>query len=185
MRDRTLQVLNWILSRIVPVTEREPLLGDLTEEYELRASEGSPSTARQWYLRQVCASVASLLWVRLTSIVWISTTAVALLAYIAVGVVELIVNEVTSSVSANAAYNPLGMLITFPMVVLIVYFAARLRRNAGLVLATLMLVSVTAMTLWGAESVPLWYRIAYFFAGPSATLVGSVLRRFRPTGEAR
>jgi len=178
MRHQLPHVALWILSRLVSEGEREPLVGDLAEEYALRASAVSSSAALKWCLRQVWASVPAVLWARLTRVPWISTIGVALLAYIAVGVVELTVNRAT-------AYNPLGMLITFPMVVLIVYFAARLRRNAGLVLATLMLVSVTAMTLWGAESVPLWYRIAYFFAGPSATLVGSVLRRFRPTGEAR
>ena len=91
----------------------------------------------------------------------------------------------TSSGSASGAYHPLGMLMTFPMVVLIVYFACRLRRNTGIVLASFMLVSVTAMTLWTAESVPLWYRIAYFFVGPTAALIGSVLHRLRPAREAR
>lgn len=180
MRHRTFHVASWILARIVPATEREPLLGDLTEEYELRASASSPSAALKWYLRQFCASALPLLWVRLERSAWISTTGVALLAYIAVGVVELIVNRLT----ANGAANPLGMLITFPMVVIIVYFAARLRRNAGIVLGTLMLVSVTAMTLWAEEALPLWYRIAYFFAGPSAALLGSLLRWY-PIREAR
>jgi hypothetical protein len=185
MGDRTLRVANWVLSRIVPETEREALVGDLAEEYELRASASSSTAALKWYLRQFCASAPPLLWARLTRSAWLSTTGVALLAYIAVGVVELIVNGLTSSASAGAAYNPLGMLITFPMVVLIVYFAARLRRNAGMVLATLMLVSVTAMTLWSAESVPLWYRVAYFLVGPAAALIGSVLHWYRPAREAR
>ncbi|HXR93301.1 MAG TPA: hypothetical protein VN750_23795 [Steroidobacteraceae bacterium] len=185
MRDRILRVANWLLARIVPEPEREPLLGDLTEELELRSRASSASAALKWYLRQFCASVPPLLWVRLTRIAWVSTTAVALLAYIAVGVVELAVNWLTSSASASAPYNPLGMLITFPMVVLIVHFATRLRRNAGIVVGTFMLVGVTAMTLWGTESVPLWYRIAYFFAGPAAAFIGSVLRWSRPGREAR
>jgi hypothetical protein len=185
MRERTLRVANRMLARIVPETEREPLLGDLTEEYALRARSSSSSAALKWYLRQFCASALPLLWTRLNRTAWISTTAVGLLAYIAVGVVELIVNALISSESAHAAYHPIGMLMTFPLVVLIVYFAARWRRNAGIVLATLMLVSVTAMTLWTAESAPLWYRIAYFFVGPAAALIGSVLRWARPTREAR
>lgn len=185
MRSRTLLLANWMLARIVPEAEREPLLGDLMEEYELRASASSSSAARKWYLRQFCASAPVLLWGRLSGSAWISTTGVALLAYIAVGVVELIVNWLTASGSANATYNPLGMLVTFPVVVLIVYFAARWRRNAGIVLATLMLLNVTAMTLWTTERVPLWYRIAYFFVGPAAALLGSALNRLRITPGAR
>ena len=76
----------------MPEAEREPLLGDLTEEYELRASSSSRSAALKWYLRQFCASALALLWARLGRTAWISTMGVALLAYIAVGVVEVMVN---------------------------------------------------------------------------------------------
>jgi uncharacterized membrane protein AbrB (regulator of aidB expression) len=129
---------------------------------------------------RVCASAPHLMWARLIRVPWISTIGVALLAYIAVGVVELVVNWATSGASAHAAYDPLGMFITFPMVVLIAYFAARLRRTAPLVLAVMMLVAVTVMTLSAAEDVPPWYRIAYFFVGPVAACIGSALRALRP-----
>jgi hypothetical protein len=124
---------------------------------------------------QICASAPLLLWARLKGAVWISTVGVALLAYIAVGIFEFIANWAIPGPSAasNAAYNPLEMLITFPMAVLIGYFAAGFRRGAAMVLAALMLLSVTAMTLWANETMPAWYRIAYFLAGPVATFIGS------------
>jgi uncharacterized membrane protein AbrB (regulator of aidB expression) len=108
---------------------------------------------------------------------------VALFAYCAVGVVEFIVNRATASWSATstAAYNPFGMFITFPMVVLIGYFAARFRRRAAIVLGAMMLLSVTAMTVWSTESMPRWYRIAYFLVGPAAACLGSALRSRRPS----
>jgi hypothetical protein len=40
----------------------------------------------------------------------------------------------------------------------------------------MMLLAVTAMTVWGSESVPLWYRVAYFFVGPAAAFIGGALR---------
>ncbi len=166
----------WILSRLVPESEREPLVGDLTEEYALRASAASSSAALKWCLRQVCASVPTVLWARLTRGAWISTVGVALLAYIAVGLVELIVNW---AISSSSAENPLGMLITFPMVVVIGYFAARVRRSAALVLAAMMLSAVTLMTLSADEVMPAWYRIAYFVVGPVAAFSGKVLRSLR------
>ncbi len=147
----------------------------------MRANMASPAAARSWYLRQIGASTAPLLWSRLTNPAWIATVGVALLAYIAVGVTELIVNGSMASASASGApaYNPLGMFATFPVVVLIGYFAARLRRAAPLVLAAMMLLSVTAMTWWGHESLPTWYRIAYFIVGPAATILGSRMRALR------
>jgi hypothetical protein len=106
---------------------------------------------------------------------------VALLGYICVGAVELIVNWGISSwsVSGTAAYNPLGMLITFPMVVLIAYVAAGFRRRSAIVMGAMMLVAVTVMTLSASESLPRWYRIAYFFVGPVAAFAGTALRSLR------
>jgi hypothetical protein len=182
MRHRALHVAMWILLRLVPEGEREPLVGDLTEEYALRANATSSSAAFKWYLQQVCSSAPPLVWARLTRAAWISTVGVALLAYIAVGVVEFIVNWAISSSPATGtdAYRPLGMIITFPMAVLIAYFAARFRRGAPIVLGAMMLLAVTVMTLSTTESMPLWYRIAYFFVGPAAAFIGSALRPLRP-----
>jgi hypothetical protein len=172
------------ISWLAPRSEREAMMGDLAEEYVLRANAVSASAACKWYLRQVCASAAPLLWARLTRTAWMSTVGVALFAYIVIGVVEFIVNGAIASLSATttAAYNPLGMFMTFPMVVVIGYFAARFRRAATVVLASLMLLSVTAMTLWGNESLPIWYRSAYFVVGPAATFIGSALNSHRPAG---
>jgi hypothetical protein len=153
-------------------------MGDLAEEYALRAKATSASESGQWYLRQLCASAGPLLWSRLARSTWITTLGVALCAYSAVGIVEVIVHWAIASRSATgtAAYEPLGMIATFPMVVLIGYFAARFRRSAAMVLGAIMLLNVTAMMLWSAEAMPRWYRIAYFVVGPAATLIGAFLR---------
>jgi hypothetical protein len=181
MRQRGLDVLLWIVSRLVPEREREPLVGDLSEEYAVRANAASSSVALKWCLRQVCASAPPLLWANLRRVAWLSTIGVAMLAYVAVGVVEFGVNWGLSIASGHetAAYNPVGMLITFPMVVIIGYSTARLRPSAPAVLATMMVVAVTVMTLSANESVPLWYRIAYFVVGPAAAILGGAVKRLR------
>jgi hypothetical protein len=182
MHHRALRVATWALSRLVTEGEREPLVGDLMEEYMLRANAASSSAALKWYLQQVCASAPVLVRARLARAAWVSTIAVALLAYIAVGIVELAVQWAISSPSAigAAAYQPLGLLMTFPMVVLIAYFAARFRRRAALVLGAMMLLAVTVMTATSSELMPLWYRVAYFVVGPAAAAVGNALRSRRP-----
>jgi hypothetical protein len=181
MNHRALQIATCILASIAPKDEREPIVGDLMEEYSLRARAMSSSEAVGWCLRQACASAPTLLWARLTRVTWIPTISVALLGYVAVGVVEFMANGAISSLlpSGSGAYRPLELIITFPAVVLIAYFASRLRRGAAIVLGAMMLLAVTVMTLTAAESVPLWYQIAYFVAGPAATFIGSTLRSLR------
>jgi hypothetical protein len=181
MPHRILRAATWVLSRLVLRSDREALVGDLTEEYALRVRAVSASAAGKWYLRQLCASAAPLLWMRIARSAWIATLGVALFAYIAVGVVEFVVNWALagSSATGTAAYNPLGMAITFPMVVLIGYCAGGIRRTAPAVLGALMLLSVSAMTLWGNERLPTWYTIAYFCVGPAAAFIGSSLRSRR------
>ena len=106
---------------------------------------------------------------------------VALLAYMGVGIVELVVQRAIAIASATGtgAYNPLSMAITFPLVVVIGYFATRLRPKSAIVLAAMMLLSVTTMTVWATEILPLWYRIAYFLVGPAAIYFGAALRSVR------
>jgi hypothetical protein len=181
MRSRGLQATTWVFARFVPAAEREPIVGDLVEEYALRANASSSSAALKWYLQQVCTSAAPLLWARLRGVAWISTIGVALLAYIAVGVAETTVNWAISNRTATGAFafKPLGLMIVFPMIVLIGYFAARFRRGAPVVLGAMMLLVVTLMTLLTSESMPPWYRVAYFIAGPSAAFIGGSLRSLR------
>jgi hypothetical protein len=182
MRNSSLHLATWVLARLVPENEREPLIGDLAEEYALRSKAASSSAALKWYLRQMCASVPPLLWARLRRPTWLATFGLALAAYVAVGIVDVLVNWVISR------FNPLSLLLSFPIVVLIGYCAARFRPRAPIVLAAMMLVTVTVMTLTASESPPLWYRIAYFFVGPVAAFMGSALnsrREARSSSRAR
>lgn len=183
-RQRALHMATWAFSWLAPPSQREALLGDLAEEYSHRANTGSASAAVRWYLQQVCASALPLLWVRVSQAGWLATAGVAVLAYIAVGVIEFIVDRdiVASYASDGGSFNPLSMAITFPPVVLIGYFATRFRPNAAIVLAAMMLLSVTVMTVWANEIMPLWYRVAYFLVGPSAVFLGSAFRSLRAHG---
>jgi hypothetical protein len=173
-----------MLSWLVPQRHRNAWLGDLAEEYARRSRVDSALAAVSWYVREICASAPPLLWLRLTQTSWISSAGVAFLAYAAIGLIEATVNWAMASFLGMTvvAYNPLGMFITFPMVVLIGYIAAGFGPGAPIMLAAMMVVSVTAMTLWASESMPIWFRIAYFLVGPAATLIGSRLRSLRPGG---
>jgi hypothetical protein len=178
MHQSALRIAAWAFSWLAPRSQRAQLLGDLAEEFALRAGTASSAAACRWYLRQMCASAAPLLWSRFTRSAWIATAGTALLGYIAVAIVELAVHWVLAGSFTNAknAYDPMGMIIAFPLVVLIGYFAAQLRRAAPLVLGAIMLLNVTAMTLWATETAPAWYTIAYFIVGPAAVIIGAAMR---------
>lgn len=178
------RVASWLFSWLVPKDYREPLMGDLAEEYELRA-KASSSAALKWYLRQICASIPPLLWTRLTRAAWPSTMGVAVLAYIAVAVADSLVKRAIPNWTADGTFapNPLGLIITFLIVALIGYFAERLRRRAGLVLGVMLLIVITAMTVSAIRigSPLLWYQHAWFFVVPAAAFIGGALRSLRST----
>jgi hypothetical protein len=171
-----LNMARWILARFVPEGEREPLVGDLEEEYALRVRTDSSSAPVVWYLRQICSSIPPVIGVRLSRATWLATLGVALVAYFAVGLGQLVIFWAIPASSAPT-YNPLGVIITFPLVAIIGYFAELSRRRAAIVLAAIMLFAITAVTMLIAESAPFWYHAAYFFVGPVGALVGGALVR--------
>ena len=164
----------WFFSRLVPKVDREHLIGDLAEEYARRARTGSSSVAARWYLRQICASTVPVMRIRLGRAEWLATLGVALLGYLAVAAVQLMIYWALPT-AYGPTYDPLGLVVLFPVIVLIGYFAERSRRRAAMVLAAMMLLAITALTVLTTENAPLWYRVAYFVVGPVAALVGSAL----------
>jgi len=171
-----LPAATWFFSRLVPKVDREHLIGDLAEEYALRARTHSSSLAAKWYLKQICASIVPVVRIRLARAVWLATLGVALRAYLMLFAAQLTIGWVLPT-SYGPTYDPLGLVIASPVVVLIGYFAERSRRRAATVLAAMMLMAATAVTLFTTENVPFWFRVALFVAGPVAALVGSALSR--------
>ncbi len=114
--------------------------------------------------------------IRLARAVWLATLGVALRAYLVLFAAQLTIGWALPT-SYGPTYDPLGLVILFPLIVLIGYVAERSRRRAATVLAAMMLLAATALTLFTTENAPLWYRVAFFVVGPVAALVGSALSR--------
>jgi hypothetical protein len=176
-----LRGVTWIFSWLVPNDHREALMGDLEEEYALRAKAGSSAAALGWYLKQILASISPLLWMRLTRAAWLSTLGAALLAYCAVAVVDFMVKRVILSWTANGVLPPyaVGLVISFLTVVLIGYFAEQFRRRAAIVLGAMVMMTVVVMTMGMTGDSPLWYRAAWWLIGPAAAVIGSALPSLR------
>ena len=171
-----LNMATWLLSRLASEDEREPMIGDLEEEYALRVRTDSSCAPLVWYLRQICSSIPPVIGVRFSRAAWLATFGVALVAYFAVGLGQLVIYWAIPGSSAPT-YDPLGVILTFPLVVLIGYFAEQSRRRAAIVLAAIMLFAITAVTLLIAENAPFWYHAAYFVVGPVGAWVGGALGR--------
>lgn len=182
MRNRALSVVLWLFSLLVGRDDREPMIGDLLEEYAARSRKVGNNRAFIWILRQACISAPIWIRARLARAAWPATLGIAMLAWLAIAVVETLVNRATAAwLSADEAYNPAAMFITMPLVMGIAFIATRVRRQAAAALALLMLLAVTLMTLTAHEVMPLWFRIAYFVVGPVATWMGARLQaRFWP-----
>ena len=175
-RPFALRIATWILSRVVPEGDREPLIGDLEEEYALRVRADSTCAPLVWYLWQTCSSMPPVLGVRLSRGAWFATLSVALAAYFAVGFGQVVIYWAMQA-SSTPTYSPLGPIVTFPVIVLIGYCAERYRRGAAVVLGAMMLLVITAVTVLTTENVPLWYRVAYFLVGPVGAAVGGAFSR--------
>jgi hypothetical protein len=179
-RHPCLQIAIWILTPLIAKGDRESLIGDLVEEYTERSRGGSSSEALRWCRRQVCASVAPLLWLRLTQARWPATLGIALLAYLSVAMVQV---AVRLAIPASSPGNDLSeLVVAFPAVVLIGYFAERLRNRSAIVLGVMMFLAMTAMAVLTSEDAPFWYRTAYFVVGPAAAFLGMALHRWRRSG---
>jgi peptidoglycan/LPS O-acetylase OafA/YrhL len=172
--------VTWIFSRLVPKDLREALIGDLMEEYARRSNASSPAAARKWYLRQICASILPMLWMRLRRATWLVTLGVALISYLAVAIVQPFVRRALST-SFASSFLAFDLIALFATITLIGFFAERLRRWASLVLGVLLLATLIVMTASSTADVPLWYRISYFFVVPAAAVLGSVLSSRRST----
>lgn len=57
----SLRLASWVLRALLPVAEREEVLGDLREEHERRRSAGGRALAAVWLWRQVLGSAPALL----------------------------------------------------------------------------------------------------------------------------
>jgi hypothetical protein len=174
MRNIGLNVATWILARFVPMSDREELIGDLTEEYARRAKAGLPYAVLGWYLRHICASIPPLLWARLTRATWPITLGVALLAYFVVGAAQLVIQWAVQSFTLTA-HRHLDLVIIFPTVLLIGYISERFRHRSAIFLGAVLLLAIAAMTLWSAGNAPVLYRLAYLLLGPSVAFIGAAM----------
>jgi hypothetical protein len=170
----------WLATRLVAAVlradERDALLGDLCEEFVLRAS-GSPQAAARWYWNQAIRSVPVLLGSRSRRGRWISTLAIAAAAYVVVGALNALITLVVErwlGTSVSTSHVPAAM-IGLSAIAGGAHLASRVRPLAGKVLGGLVMLVALLLLLFPVDASPVWYQLIFLFAGPLAAHLGSAV----------
>lgn len=160
---------------LVPAWNREAMLGDLVEEYVLRAQSTSAFAAARWFWSQACRSAACRLWFSLRIGDCLINMCIAMGVYFAVEILELATNLVISRLVAPSEIMHVALA---PVVFLTAAavggcVAARIRRGATIFLALLVMISVVVSIDLKicATPVPWWYSFGFLVLGPLAVLI--------------
>ncbi len=101
------QIASWILTRLLDRDAREFGLGDLQEEFDVRA-RGNPASARRWYRRQMARAIATRLTPRRRQPAFLPS-AVAHLARVGAGTVQDI-RYAARSLRSSRAFTAMAVL---------------------------------------------------------------------------
>jgi hypothetical protein len=166
----------WLLERLLPAPVLEHALGDLAEEYGLRAGAGSESGARQWYWTQIVRSFPILFRQSLRNAGVLQTLAVAVAFQFAAGVAEsLAIGGIGVLQLGDVARAVVSVIIGIGASGCAGYFAARMRRPAATVMGAMVLAIVVMLMLTRGDAAPLWYQLVFLIAGPIAPIAGGTI----------
>ena len=176
----------WLLERVLPERHQEAILGDLIEEYELRARSAGPRMASRWYWGQVCRSISQMAWGSVSRGRWLATLGVAMGAYIAAGALELAgTTAISRLLTPDAPFSTvIDLVVGLTTMAIGGYFATWIRPGAATVMAGIVMIVVAVLMMTMSGSAPLWYGVAFLVVGPLATLTGGTLCRGRRTAGA-
>jgi hypothetical protein len=179
----------WLLESVVPAAYREAMLGDLIEEYTLRAASASALTASRWFWSQACRSVPSVVWSSLRSRDWLMSMGIATGVYVVMATLKLAVDLMIAKFVAPAQTTD---VVLAPVVFLCASaiggcVAARIRRHATIFLALMVMITVAVSIDLKVCTIPVpwWYEFGFFTLGPLAVLMAPAIVgvRARRAGE--
>jgi hypothetical protein len=172
----------WLLERLMPSRVLESALGDLAEEYAIRAQRVPSRAAGYWYWMQIGRSMPSLFGLALKNAGTLRTLAVAVGADLGAGVAEDLTNRAIGIIALSDPARALaGVVVGLTAVAGAGYVAARIRPPAAPVLAALVFAVVVTLMITSGGSVPLWYELAFLVFAPTASIAGGAFaaRRVR------
>jgi hypothetical protein len=165
-----------LLLGLIPDRNLEYALGDLAEEYALRASCGSRWTASYWYWIQISRSAVPMMAAAMVRTGRVRTLVVAVGAYLAASIAEAIGTAGLRQLALNGLVfdiaNTSNGLLTIAAGG---YVAARLQPCAVPVLAGIVGAVVVLLMIAAGGNVPVWYQLTFLLFGPAAAVAGSAV----------
>ncbi len=175
----------WLLESVIPAPYREAMLGDLVEEYTLRAESASPLAASRWFWSQACRSAPSMVWSWLRSWDWLISMSIAMGVY---AVMQLLEYAANLAISKFVAPQPTTEVLLAPIVFLAATsmagcIAARIRRGATIFLALMVMITVAVLIALKVctRPVPWWYQFGFLTLGPLSVLLTPAVFRGEQT----
>jgi hypothetical protein len=175
----------WLLESVIPVPFREAMLGDLIEEYTLRAESASPLAASRWFWSQAFRSVPSMVWSSLRSRDWLISMSIAVGVYIVMGTLKLAADL---AISKFVAPRPVTEVVLAPVVFLAATsisgcIAARIRPGATIFLALMAMITVAVSIALRVCTIPVpwWYQFGFLTLGPLSVLLTPAVFRNEQT----
>jgi hypothetical protein len=167
------------IAQLVPLPTLDAALGDLAEEYALRAQGTSALRASRWYWGQVARSMPQMMWSDIRRDGVLTTFAVAFGAWVVASVVESLADiALIALFGSDEVVSALpGALVGLGALALGGYLAALLRPAAPKVLAALIALVVALFMVAGVGSAPLWYGVAFLVFGPLMSIAGGAWRK--------
>jgi hypothetical protein len=167
------------LAQLVPLQTLDAALGDLAEEYALRAHGRSPLRASVWYWGQIARSMPQMVWIDVRRGGVVTTFAAAFGAWLVASLIEFIADAALIALyGSDVVVQGLpGVLVGLAALALGGYLAALVRPAATKVLAAMIALIVAGLMIAGAGSAPLWYGVAFLVFGPLMSIAGGAWRR--------
>lgn len=180
----------WLLEYLLPVPHRGPILGDLIEEYALRAESTSPSAASRWFWSQAFRSVPLMIASSLRAGNWLTSVVIALSVYIGMASFKLAIGVMVSRLVAPGQTGQIVLnAVEFLMATAIGgCIAARIRRGATIFLALFVMFTVAILIELKLCTIPVpwWYQFGFLSLGPLVVLVTpSIIERLTLRAEGR
>jgi hypothetical protein len=169
------RLASWLLRCFAPALDREQIMGDLAEEFSLRARSSQPCSS--WYWEQTLSSIPAMAWSAARQGCWIRTFLVGLGAYVVAALLEAVAQVVILGIvrPESSLRSVVSVLIGVSTMVTAGYVAARLRPGAETVMSVIVFLAVTALFVARPGDAPLWYGLTFLIVGPVATLAGGAL----------
>jgi hypothetical protein len=180
----------WLLQHFLPIPHRGPILGDLIEEYALRAESTSPFAASRWFWSQAFRSVPLMIASSRRAGGWLTSIVIALSVYIGMASFKLAIGVMVSKLVAPGQTGHIVLnAVEFLMATAVGgCIAARIRRGATIFLALLVMFTVAILIELKLCTIPVpwWYQFGFLSLGPLAVLIApAIIERLTLRAEGR